>query len=151
MTMMQKIQAKKSKKGFTLVELVIVIAILAILAAIAIPVITSTINASKLSTMESDRTTIDMLVKEAINTSKASIMTTTYNGNDATAATVDDVLTENGLVAADLLAVRRIGGVDYQIVWDDDADNTVIQGGTYGAPAAPQVMIGLAINVMDDM
>ena len=36
MTLQQKLLAKKSKKGFTLVELVVVIAILAILAAIAI-------------------------------------------------------------------------------------------------------------------
>ena len=34
MTLQQKLLAKKSKKGFTLVELVVVIAILAILAAI---------------------------------------------------------------------------------------------------------------------
>ncbi len=63
MTMVQKIQANRSKKGFTLVELVIVIAILAILAAIAIPVITTTINSAKLSALESDKTTIDMVLK----------------------------------------------------------------------------------------
>lgn len=39
MTLQQKLLAKKSKKGFTLVELVVVIAILAILAAIAIPMV----------------------------------------------------------------------------------------------------------------
>ena len=129
MTMMQKMQAKKSKKGFTLVELVIVIAILAILAAIAIPVITTTINSSKLSTMESDRTTIDMLLKEAVNCSKASITTTTWDGNDYTTATVGDVLTENGL-ATTLMDVRTIGGVDYVIQWDTTAETTVIASGT---------------------
>ncbi|MBQ3969982.1 MAG: prepilin-type N-terminal cleavage/methylation domain-containing protein [Clostridia bacterium] len=101
MTMMQKIQAKKSKKGFTLVELVIVIAILAILAAIAIPVITTTINSSKLSTMKSDMATTDMLLKEAINTSKASIYTTTYKGlnfkDNADTITVQVVLEENNV------------------------------------------------------
>ena len=83
MTMQQKIQAKKSKKGFTLVELVIVIAILAILAAIAIPVITTTINSAKISTMESDTATLNMLLKEAVNTSKASMSNTTWNGKTA--------------------------------------------------------------------
>ena len=97
MTMMQKMQAKKSKKGFTLVELVIVIAILAILAAIAIPVITTTINSSKLSTLDSDKTTVDMVLKEAVNTYKASIDTTTYNSKMAKSATVSDVFAEQDL------------------------------------------------------
>ena len=62
-TIIEKLQAKKSKKGFTLVELVIVIAILAILAAIAIPVIISTINSANLSTYQSETATANMLIK----------------------------------------------------------------------------------------
>lgn len=119
MTMMQKMQAKKSKKGFTLVELVIVIAILAILAAIAIPVITTTINSSKKSTMQSDLTTIDMCLKEAVNTSLAEI-DETYNSKKVGEATVADVLAENGL-AETLLDGRAIGGKQYIIGWDGQA------------------------------
>ena len=124
MTMMQKIQAKKSKKGFTLVELVIVIAILAILAAIAIPVITTTINSSKLSTMKSDKATLDMLLKEAINTSKASIYTTKYNNKsfaDQAGVTVKDVLLENNITEpagglTDFFS-RKIGSETYKMQW----------------------------------
>ena len=115
MTMMQKVQAKKSKKGFTLVELVIVIAILAILAAIAIPVITTTINSSKMSVMESDCATMNMLIKEAINNRLANVSTTTYNNVKATddALTVADVCAENNLSSAESFFVRDIGAKDY--------------------------------------
>ncbi len=151
MTMMQKIQAKKSKKGFTLVELVIVIAILAILAAIAIPVITTTINSSKISTMESDCTTIDMVLKDAVNVSKASISTTTYNGNTADVATVADVFTENNLDATTLLDTRTIGGVDYQICWDDNLDSAVISGGAYDPVGAYRDLNGAAVADLSTM
>lgn len=121
MTMMQKVQAKKSKKGFTLVELVIVIAILAILAAIAIPVITTTINSSKMSVMESDTATVNMLIKEAINNQQAGIGTTTYAGVAATSKTtltVSHVLTENNLPSGTDFFTRSIGGVSYKMVAD---------------------------------
>ena len=117
MTMQQKLQAKKSKKGFTLVELVIVIAILAILAAIAIPVITTTINSAKISTMESDTASLNMLIKEAINTSKASIKTTKWNDNTADAASVHDVCVENGIEDTTNYYERTIGGSTYTMVW----------------------------------
>ena len=119
MTMMQKVQAKKSKKGFTLVELVIVIAILAILAAIAIPVITTTINSSKMSVMESDCATVNMLVKEAINNQEAGITTTTYAGiaaTDKATLTVSHVLAENNLPAGTDFFTRSIGGSTYNMV-----------------------------------
>lgn len=145
MTMMQKMQAKKSKKGFTLVELVIVIAILAILAAIAIPVITTTINSSKISVMESDVATINMLVKEAINTSKASISTTTYNSKTANSATVGDVLTENEIdYSGSAFFTRTIGGTTYNIVYNTTTGNVAIAGGNYsakGTTLSPSVLI----------
>ena len=145
MTMMQKVQAKKSKKGFTLVELVIVIAILAILAAIAIPVITTTINSSKISVMESDTATLNMLVKEAINTSKASISTTTYNGAyfdkpNGKTVKIEDLCKENNLGQSGTYVVkdnsffeRKIGGSDathtYKMVFSTGKNVEVSGGG----------------------
>ncbi len=135
MTMMQKVQAKKSKKGFTLVELVIVIAILAILAAIAIPVITTTINSSKMSVLESDTATVNMLVKEAVNNRLAKIDTTEYAGVKATSddLNVGNVLTANNLASDDAFFTRDIGGSDYKITAYGDAANgtlTVAVSGT---------------------
>ena len=149
MTMMQKVQAKRSKKGFTLVELVIVIAILAILAAIAIPVITTTINSSKLSTMESDKATVNMLLKEAVNTSKASIKTTKWQGKDATEASVEDVLVENDLDGANHdFYTRHIGGTDYVLVWTD-GENVAIEGGDYEETGTP--LEGMNVADLSDM
>jgi len=59
MTLQQKLLAKKSKKGFTLVELVVVIAILGILAAIAIPAVIGIINSAQASQRKSDAASID--------------------------------------------------------------------------------------------
>ena len=143
MTMMQKMQAKKSKKGFTLVELVIVIAILAILAAIAIPVITTTINSSKLSTLDSDKTTVDMVLKEAVNTYKASIDTTTYNSKMAKSATVSDVFAEQDLDLK-ILDDRTIGGSHYRIIWTGSACS--VSSGTAAITTAPTGGTILASN-----
>lgn len=44
MTVQNKKNIRKNRKGFTLIELIVVIAILAILAAIAIPAFTGTLN-----------------------------------------------------------------------------------------------------------
>ena len=118
-TMIQKIHSKKNKKGFTLVELVIVIAILAILAAIAIPVITTTINAAKLSGMESDCTSVNMLLKEAVNCSKVFLKSTKWNGKSYFQATVKDVLDEANIDCSEDFFIRTIGGVEYSMVWTD--------------------------------
>lgn len=64
MTLQQKIAAKQSKKGFTLVELVVVIAILAILAAIAIPAVIGIISSASQSSTETDAATIDGACKD---------------------------------------------------------------------------------------
>lgn len=132
MTMSEKIKRRKSKKAFTLVELVIVIAILAILAAIAIPVITTTINSAKLSTMQSDSATIEMLIKEAINTSKAGIYME-YNGHLLTSATVRDVLVQNH-VNLDVMSVKKVNGIEYAISWSKAIQGTVIISGTHITP-----------------
>lgn len=64
MTLQEKMLAKQSKKGFTLVELVVVIAILAILAAIAIPAVVSIISSATVSQGQSDASTLNNAVKE---------------------------------------------------------------------------------------
>ena len=63
MTLQQKLLAKQSKKGFTLVELVVVIAILAILAAIAIPAVIGIINSASESQGASDASTLNSACK----------------------------------------------------------------------------------------
>lgn len=63
MTLQQKMLAKQSKKGFTLVELVVVIAILAILAAIAIPAVIGIINSATKSAGDSDASTLNNACK----------------------------------------------------------------------------------------
>lgn len=63
MTLQQKLLAKQSKKGFTLVELVVVIAILAILAAIAIPAVVGIIDNATKSSKQSNASALDSACK----------------------------------------------------------------------------------------
>lgn len=76
MTLQQKILAKQSKKGFTLVELVVVIAILAILAAIAIPAVIGIINSATQSSGESDASTLNNGCKTVYSGVKSGTITT---------------------------------------------------------------------------
>ena len=64
MTLRQKMLAKQSKKGFTLVELVVVIAILAILAAIAIPAVVGIIDNAQKSAKRSNASELDSAAKK---------------------------------------------------------------------------------------
>ena len=64
MTLRQKMLAKQSKKGFTLVELVVVIAILAILAAIAIPAVVGIIDNAQKSAKRSNASELDGAAKK---------------------------------------------------------------------------------------
>ena len=63
MTLQQKLLAKQSKKGFTLVELVVVIAILGILAAIAIPAVIGIINSANESQAKTDAASLSAACK----------------------------------------------------------------------------------------
>lgn len=132
MTMSDRIVRKKSKRAFTLVELVIVIAILAVLAAVAIPIITSSINSARISTMESNSATVEMLIKEAINTYEANI-SMDYNGKSVTNATVKDVLIQNG-VDTSVMDVKQINGMEYSISWSTVQQGTVLISGTHITP-----------------
>ena len=99
MTLQQKMLAKQSKKGFTLVELVVVIAILAILAAIAIPAVIGIINSASESQGASDASTLNSAVK----TFYAGIQSGTINqaskdssGDDVTVAGSNANVPEKG-------------------------------------------------------
>lgn len=131
---LQKLQAKKNKKGFTLVELVIVIAILAILASIAIPVVISTINSANVSTFTSDTATMEMLLKAAINEQIADVQTTYTDGTSEVTTGGDESVTiaqiahTNGFRIKNL--TKEIDGVRYGMVWDGAAGTLTATRGT---------------------
>lgn len=133
---------KNSKKGFTLVELVVVIAILAILAAIAIPVVSNTINSSKVSGALSDAQTLELAIKEA----DAQIVAgdkSVYTSGVATA--VSAVYAEKGI---DLDETVTVKGSDYNLVWDFNDEKcyyvygTVTAAGSKGGTTSSCVKIG---------
>lgn len=121
MTVIEKINQKKSKKGFTLVELVIVIAILAILAAIAIPAIKTTINSAKMSVLKSDCETLQILFDEAFMTYReGNRAVVTYNGKSLEEATYKDIILEAGLDWEDFDTFHKprvIAGKKYYFYW----------------------------------
>ena len=86
MTLQQKMLAKQSKKGFTLVELVVVIAILGILAAIAIPAVIGIIDSANKSQLDSDAATIDSACKDYYAGVKSGTITNADNKADGAAA-----------------------------------------------------------------
>lgn len=119
---------KNSKKGFTLVELVVVIAILAILAAIAIPVVSNTINSSKVSGAASDAQTIELALKEA----DAQIEAGDFSVY-ASDAKVSDVYSQKGL-AENLLpggdkATVTVNGTPYTLSWSNTANKCLYING----------------------
>lgn len=87
------------------------------------------ISQTKLSTMESDCTTLNMMIKEAIITYKCGNKTKTYNGRTADSATVGDVCEENGVSSDSEFFKRTIGGSTYTFVFSDE--DVKISGGDY--------------------
>ena len=87
MTLQQKMLAKQSKKGFTLVELVVVIAILAILAAIAIPAVIGIINSASQSAGASDASTLNNACKTVYAGVKSGSITTESKDNNGSNCT----------------------------------------------------------------
>lgn len=147
-TIIQKLQAKKNKKGFTLVELVIVIAILAILAAIAIPVIVSTINSANLSTYQSETATANMLIKAALNEAQTGVETL-YEGKKVTTGTVTvkEVFSENGFNAT---YTKNIDGADYHMYWKDGDVFAAAEGSTE-VTGATEITDGLKIGTAGEL
>ena len=92
MTLQQKLLAKQSKKGFTLVELVVVIAILAILAAIAIPAVVGIIDNAQKSAKNSNAAALDGAAKKLYAGVTAGSIHSTTNNNEL-GALADDKAT----------------------------------------------------------
>lgn len=141
MTLQQKLLAKKSKKGFTLVELVVVIAILAILAAIAIPMVVNIINSATQSSGESSAATLSQNAKSLY----ASIKSGAVNNNDSKnsdGSAVDFAAAKNATASAKTDAAKAASianvmtysglnidlGSDYWYCTGTDANNGVAVG-----------------------
>ena len=89
MTLQQKLLAKQSKKGFTLVELVVVIAILAILAAFAIPSVIGIIGSASESAGATEASDLNSACKTFYaNVVSGTVTTSSVNadGSPVTAA-----------------------------------------------------------------
>lgn len=104
MTLQQKLLAKQSKKGFTLVELVVVIAILAILAAIAIPAVVNIIQSATNSAGESEAASVDSACKTLYSGIKSGSITSDMKYSDGTPI---DCAASKGASVADQLAKAR--------------------------------------------
>ena len=106
MTLQQKLLAKQSKKGFTLVELVVVIAILAILAAIAIPAVIGIINSATTSAGASDASTLNNACKSVYASVKSGALTNEDKNNDG--STVDFAAAKGASNAARTTAAKAV-------------------------------------------
>jgi len=86
--MINYIQRKRNKKGFTLIELVVVIAILGILAALAIPRFTGTRESANTQTVISNLRSIQSAVE----------LYAAQNNIDPEAVNVPDTVTDGGVL-----------------------------------------------------
>ena len=111
MTLQQKMLAKQSKKGFTLVELVVVIAILAILAAIAIPAVIGIINSASQSAGASDASTLNNACKTVYAGVKSGSITSQSkdnNGSNCTWAAAPGASNSDRLKAAEKVTLKQV-------------------------------------------
>lgn len=122
MTLQQKLLAKKSKKGFTLVELVVVIAILAILAAIAIPMVVNIIQSATQSSGQSQAAELTRSAKDVYagiksgtinntDTKNADGSVVTYAAAKAATATAKNTAAKNATIAN----VMTYSGLNFDI------------------------------------
>lgn len=131
MTLQQKLLAKKSKKGFTLVELVVVIAILAVLAAIAIPAVIGIINSAAQSSTETDAASIDSAVKNY----QASITAGTVNeSNKPTSLTSYTLPAANAANGTRTSYANNKATLEEAMRWDGiwDRLSSKVTGGDFG-------------------
>lgn len=116
MTLQQKLLAKKSKKGFTLVELVVVIAILGILAAIAIPAVIGIINSAQASQRKSDAASIDTACNDFYAGVVSGVINDSNKGTKITAklpaATDNATARKTGALALKAADALKYSGLD---------------------------------------
>lgn len=118
MTLQQKMLAKQSKKGFTLVELVVVIAILAILAAIAIPAVVGIINNANQSAGQSDAASVNNACKTYYAGVRSGTITTASKNADGTSvsaaasAGASDAKKLSAAKAATVADAQKYSGLD---------------------------------------
>lgn len=148
MTLQQKLLAKKSKKGFTLVELVVVIAILAILAAIAIPAVVGIINSASESSTESDAATINSAVKTfhsgivsgTINSSDKATLSKVSNGAQLPSKTASNKTRTS--YANNVATLRQ--AMEYDGIFDTLSSK--VTGGDFGVDKAGNVVAAIDGN-----
>lgn len=136
MTLQQKLLAKKSKKGFTLVELVVVIAILAVLAAIAIPAVIGIINSASQSSTETDAASIDSAVKNYQAAITGGSVNETNKPTALSSYTLPAANASNGARAqyANSTTVGTGASLQEAMMWDGiwDRLQTKVTGGDFG-------------------
>ena len=82
---------KKNKKGFTLMEMLIVVAIIAVLVAIAIPTFNASLNKARIATDEAN-------IRAGYASTLAAVLTSDFDVEQATDATVTYFLRADGNV-----------------------------------------------------
>ena len=139
MTLQQKMLAKQSKKGFTLVELVVVIAILAILAAVAIPAVIGIINSATSSAGASDASTLNNACKTVYSGVKSGTITNSDKdnaGNTITWAAAKGASNTDRTTAAKKVTLKDVQDyngtslayADFYYADDDYADVHITKG-----------------------
>jgi prepilin-type N-terminal cleavage/methylation domain-containing protein len=118
MTVQNKKNIRKNRKGFTLIELIVVIAILAILAAIAIPAFTGTLSNARKKT---DEATARVIIS-AVQLYRADI------GNTTAEPSVSDLVTGGYLEST---PVQQSSDTAFSI---DSWDPITVNGGTITYP-----------------
>lgn len=173
MTLQQKLLAKKSKKGFTLVELVVVIAILAILAAIAIPMVVNIIQSATNSSGASNASTLSQQCKNvyagvksgtinndesknsdgtAITWAAAKTATATDKQTAANGVSVQQVMTYAGLnfdISADyyFCTTAATGVAVGDIVYSDTGSAPTVPSGAVYSQLATSTTLGGATGL----
>lgn len=139
MTLQQKLLAKKSKKGFTLVELVVVIAILAILAAIAIPMVVNIIQSATNSSGASNASTLSQQCKNVYAGVKSGTInndeSTNSDGTNITWAAAKTATASAKQTAADAVTVADVmtySGLNFDITDDYYYCTTAVTGVAVG-------------------